>query len=89
MKSATQYAKLMAEGKLRWSAGDHQRQHNQETDIQNPSARRFLKLGQAALKAGDAKTAMMNFKLALSVVPRSPILLAELARAEAVAKGKA
>jgi hypothetical protein len=83
----TGYLHSLGEGKLRVSPGVRTRKETLSSFVANPSARRFLKLGQSALAAGDAKTAAMNFKLALSVEPKSELIKTELAKAEAILKG--
>ena len=80
------YQRLRAEGKLRWTADEERapgRRDSTELDRLPPSAQRFVKMGRAALDAGDARSAVMNLKLALSVAPESEIIKALLARAEA------
>jgi curved DNA-binding protein CbpA len=87
-----QYGRLLDRGKMRFRPEDERApRRDAEEDIQNPHARRFFKLGRTALTAGDPRAAVMHLKLALSVEPRSEIILAELARAEAqlAAKGGA
>ncbi|MFH0902517.1 MAG: DnaJ domain-containing protein, partial [Pseudomonadota bacterium] len=83
-----QYDRTLAKGKLRWSADD---EHAPRVDpaagkVNNPNARRLYDLAQAALRTGDARCAAMNLKLALSAEPRNPLLLAELAKTEAILK---
>jgi curved DNA-binding protein CbpA len=83
-----QYDRMLERGRLRWSLEDERGPKREpEADIENPNARRFFKLGRAALASGDGKAAVMNLKLALSVEPGSRPILEELARAEAAVKG--
>jgi curved DNA-binding protein CbpA len=84
-----QYGKMLEIGKLRWTLEEERgpRKDN-EGDIANPNARRFYKLAKAALIGGDAKSAVVNLKLALSCEPDNAAIQVELARAEALAKGK-
>lgn len=86
-KKREQYDRVLAEGRLRWTADD-ERARDPEAELKNPNAKRFYKLGKAALLAGDGKAAVMNLKLALSVEPQSAALRAELARAEALLKSQ-
>ena len=84
-----QYGKMLEIGKLRWTLEEERGpRRDLEGDIANPNARRFYKLAKAALMGGDAKSAIVNLKLALSCEPDSGALQAELARAEALLKGK-
>jgi DnaJ-class molecular chaperone len=83
-----QYGKMLEQGKMRWTLEEERApRRDPEAEIGNPSARRFFKLGRSALTAGDAKGAVMNLKLALSVEPGNALILSELARAEALGKG--
>jgi curved DNA-binding protein CbpA len=83
-----QYDAGLAAGKLRWSAEDERSpKRDPESEVANPNARRFFKMGRAAVLAGDAKSALMNLKLALSVEPESAVIKAEITRAEALLKG--
>ncbi|HKA90780.1 MAG TPA: J domain-containing protein [Haliangiales bacterium] len=84
-RKRAEYEKLLDRGKLRWSAEEAPRK-DPEAEIHNPSARRFFKLGRAALLSGDAKNAVTNLRFALDVEPDSAIVRAELAKAEALAK---
>ena len=82
-----QYARLVERGRLRWSIEAERAPKRDEDESENPNARRFFKLAQASLASGDARAALMNLKLALSVEPASALLLGELARVEAQLKG--
>jgi curved DNA-binding protein CbpA len=84
------YDKGVAAGKLRLTQEDERipQQRNPETEIENPNAKRFFKMGKTALLAGDAKNAVMNLRLALSAEPKNDLIKAELARAEALLAGK-
>jgi DnaJ-class molecular chaperone len=80
-----QYARLLEQGKLRWSMAEERGpRRDPEGDVISASGKRFFKLGKASLAAGDAKAALMNLKLALSVEPDNAAILAELAKAEAL-----
>jgi DnaJ-class molecular chaperone len=84
-----QYGKLLEQNKLRFTAAEERApKKDPDGDVVNASARRFFKLGKAALSAGDAKGALMNLKLALSVEPENAAILAEIARAETLVGGK-
>jgi curved DNA-binding protein CbpA len=80
------YDKQLAAGRVRFSAEDDRAPRDPEAEIENPNARRFHRLGKAALMAGDARAAVNNLKLALSAEPASEYLREELARAEAMLK---
>jgi DnaJ-class molecular chaperone len=84
------YVKTLEAGRLRFSqeAQRAQAARRDEDDISNPHARRFFLHARAALAHGDAKAAVMNYRLALSVEPDSALIVAELARAEALYRGK-
>ncbi len=82
-----EYEKLLDKGKLRWSAEDAPRK-DPEAEIHSASARRFFKLGRAALLSGDVKNALLNLRFAIDVEPGSAIVRAELTKAEALAKEK-
>jgi len=79
-----EYDRLLEKGKLRWSAEDVPRK-DPESEIQSASARRFYKLGRAALLSGDLRNAIMNLRFALDVEPGSELVRAELAKAEVAA----
>ncbi len=86
-----QYDRALAAGRMRWSPEEEKLSHTRrdpDAEIGNPNARRFFKLGRAALTSGDGKGAVMNLKLALSVEPQSTLIKAELARAEALLKSQ-
>jgi DnaJ-class molecular chaperone len=90
-KKREQYDRALAQGRLRWSPEEEkvaQARRDPDAEIGNPHAKKFFKLGRAALVAGDGKAAVMNLKLALSVEPKSEIIRTELARAEALLKSQ-
>jgi curved DNA-binding protein CbpA len=58
-----------------------------EEQIKDASARRFYLLGKQALGAGDAKGAIMNLKVALSL-EHSPVIREALTQAETAAGAK-
>lgn len=80
------YDKQLVNGKLRFSVEDERGPRDPEAEIANPNAKRFFRMGRAAVMAGDAKSAITNLKLALSVEPDSAVIKAELAKAEAMLK---
>lgn len=85
----TQYARLVEQGKLRFTVEEERApRRDPDAEVGNPAARRFFKLGRAALGTGDMRGAMMNFKLALSVEPGNALIQSELTKAEALVKGK-
>ncbi|MBI4511469.1 MAG: DnaJ domain-containing protein [Deltaproteobacteria bacterium] len=82
-----QYDRLVTQGKLRWSTEEERSPpRDSESSVANPNAKRLFKLARSALVAGDAKSAVMNLKLALSVEPQNAFLREELAKAEALLK---
>jgi DnaJ-class molecular chaperone len=85
----SQYGKLVEQGKVRFTLAEERApRKDPDSDVTNASARRFFKLGKAALAAGDGKGAIMNLKLALSVEPDNAAIQAEIARAETLMGGK-
>lgn len=86
-----QYDRALAEGRMRWSPEEEKAanaRRDLDAEVTNPNARRFFKLGRAALMAGDGKGAVMNLKLALSVEPGAKVIKAELAKAETLLKSQ-
>jgi curved DNA-binding protein CbpA len=83
------YDRVLARGRLRLSADDERVDRmTQKEAVENPHARRLHALGCAALEAGNAKGAIVNFKLALSAEPQHELLRRDLARAEALLKSR-
>jgi curved DNA-binding protein CbpA len=81
------YDQLLAGGRLRVTQEDERTPPPRaEAVIKNPNAQRLFKLAQDQLREGNAKGAIMNLKMALSTEPASPLIQAELARAEAASK---
>src|SRR5262249_21384121 len=77
----SQYAKNLEQGRLRSTDKDERAPRRAlDAEVANPAARRFFKLAKAALGGGDARGALMNLKLALSVEPDNPVILAEIAK---------
>jgi curved DNA-binding protein CbpA len=78
------YDELVAGGLLRWDAGEARRpEPAPELSIQHPGARRFFRLATDAAGTGDWKTAVTNFRLALSLDADNTMIRARLAEAEA------
>ena len=53
-----------------------------EESITNDNARKFYLLAKKALDSGDARSAVMNLRIALGSEPDSEVLKAALARAQ-------
>jgi DnaJ-class molecular chaperone len=83
-----QYDHGLAAGKLRFRP-DEERVARKDMggELKNANAKRFFKLGQDALRHGDGKGAVLNLKFALQQEPDSPLIKAELERAEKLLKG--
>src|SRR6185295_18352880 len=85
-----QYDKMLAKGKLRWTQEEERSavsSSKPDADIKSPNAKRLYNLGKQQLMGGNPKGAIMNLKMALSAEPDNPVIQAELAKAEAAAKG--
>ena len=81
------YDELISEGKNRFTGDDAKaRKKAPEDSIQSEGAKKFYKLGVAALSSGDTKSAAMNLKMALSMEPASNTIKEALARVEAGGK---
>lgn len=80
------YDRGLARGHLRLRAGAELEEDRPEDAIRDPAARRFYKLAQAALEDGDARSALVNLRFALSVEPDSELLQRELEAAEKAAR---
>jgi curved DNA-binding protein CbpA len=83
-----EYDQLLARGVLRWTEEEREKLKVGEESVKNPNALRFFRMGRTALFGGDAKSAVMNLRLALSAEPGSELIEAELARAEAALRSK-
>jgi DnaJ-class molecular chaperone len=86
-----QYDRGLAHGRLRWSPETEKVQTIGGVvsgEPKNPNAKKFFKLGQEALRAGNGKAAVMNLKLALSQEPSSSMIKIELQRAETLLKSQ-
>ncbi len=77
------YDQGLAAGKLRWSADEEARPRIRRAEDQVPDgpARKFFRLGQDALLAGNPRAAVMNLELAASMAPDNQTIQDELARA--------
>jgi curved DNA-binding protein CbpA len=83
------YDKGLDKGRLRYTQDDERApMRDPEAEISNPNARRFYKMGKAAMLQGDGRNAVMNLKFALSADPTNDLIRSELAQAEAMVKGK-
>ncbi len=80
----------LAEGKLRWDADAAARPKvkRDEDDVPQGAARRFFLLGRDALLANNAKSAVMNLRMALSMDPANEAIKRVLAKAEALERGE-
>ena len=89
-KKREQYDKGLAQGRLRWSVEIEKTQPTPGTtgELKNANAKKFFKLGQEALRAGNGKAAVMNLKFALSQEPDSGLIKGELQRAESLLKSQ-
>lgn len=86
-----EYDAGLAEGKVRFDADAAARPKIKriEDDVPDGPARKFFLLGRDALRVSNAKAAIMNLKMALSMAPGNETIKAELARAEAMLKEQA
>jgi len=86
-----QYDKGLREGRLRQGAPGEERKPARPTGapptIKTENAKRFFKLGQESLRAGNPKAALQSFKFALSQEPDSEVIKAEVERTEKLIKG--
>jgi len=88
-KKREQYDRGLTFGRLRWSPESEKVQTiGPGGELSNANAKKFFKLGQEALRAGNGKAAVMNLKFALQQEPDSALLKLELARAEALLKSQ-
>lgn len=76
------YDRGLARGHLRLRAGADLDAPRPEDSLKSAAAVKFYKLARAALDEGDARSAQMNLRLALSVEPDSELLQRELAAVE-------
>ena len=80
-----QYDEALAQGMLRLGSGMRVKERVEE-QIADAGARRFFLLAQKALETGDARSAIMNLRIASSSEKNNPVIMEALARAEAMAK---
>jgi DnaJ-class molecular chaperone len=80
-----QYDEALSQGMLRLGAGMKVKERVEEA-IADAAARRFFLLAQKAMDTGDARSAVMNLRIASSSEPNNPVIRELLARAEAMAK---
>jgi DnaJ-class molecular chaperone len=83
-----QYDRSLAQGRLRVTLEEERAPARKppEEQIKHPNAKKFFKLGQDALRTGNAKSAVMNLRFALSQEPSNALIKAELERAEKLLK---
>ena len=82
----SEYDQTLAGGNMRISQGAKVKPQV-DHGIADAHARRFYQLAQQAMDSGDARSAVMNLRIALSTEPDSALLRDALARAEAMLAG--
>jgi DnaJ-class molecular chaperone len=85
-----QYDRALREGRLRATAKEERPRSATlpiVNELKNENAKKFFKLGQEALRQGNAKAAIQNLKFALSQEPDSAVLKNALDSAEKLAAG--
>jgi curved DNA-binding protein CbpA len=82
-----EYDATLAQGAMRSPSGLKVKPR-QEDELADPHARRFYLLARQAMESGDARSAVMNLRIALSTEPKSAMLREALARAEAMLGGR-
>src|SRR5690349_18798687 len=80
-----QYDEALAQGMLRLGAGMKVKERVEE-QIADAGARRFFLLAQKAMETGDARSAIMNLRIASTSEPNNPVIQDALSRAEAMGK---
>jgi DnaJ-class molecular chaperone len=80
-----QYDEALAQGMLRLGAGMKVKERVEE-QIADAGARRFFLLAQKAMETGDARSAIMNLRIASTSEPNNPVIQDALSRAEAMAR---
>lgn len=74
------YDRQVARGKIRYEEEPDEVEREKpalqraDAGLRNPSARRFFRLAQDALRAGDDRAAAVHLKMALSFEPRNPVV---------------
>lgn len=78
------YDRNLAAGKLRYTTDDERAEsmRSKEPTFGHPNTKRFYLLGVEALRGGNAKAAVQNFKMALGLEPENPSIREGLAQAE-------
>jgi curved DNA-binding protein CbpA len=74
------YDGALSRGDMRLQAGSKVRPKAPEESIQNPKARQFYKLAQAALNDRNVAAAVMNLRLALTMEPDNELIKELLAK---------
>jgi DnaJ-class molecular chaperone len=85
-----QYDRALSEGRLRATAKEARPRSPTlpiVNEIKNENARKFFKLGQEALRQGNARAAVQNLKFALSQEPDSTVIKNALESAEKLGPG--
>jgi curved DNA-binding protein CbpA len=79
-----EYDQGLAGGKLRLAQQTERKRGPKRTEdtIENPQARKFFQLAQAAERRGDVKTAKLNYTLAMNLVGEHAEIQARLAALE-------
>jgi curved DNA-binding protein CbpA len=80
-----EYDQGLAAGQLRLAQHQPERKRaprRTEDTIDNPQARKFFQLAQAAERRGDVKSAKLNYKFAMDLVGSHPAIQARLAALE-------
>ena len=78
----------LAQGQVRLDGAEREKKGPRapEEALQNPQAKRFVRLGLQAQQAGDIKGAVMNFRFAKSFEAASEVIAELLDKAEAQLK---
>ena len=82
---SARYLQVLREGSLRLVEGHRADWHGLESLSAHPGARRFLKLAQTVLDAGDLAACVQNLRFALSMEPENVALAEKAAALEAEA----
>ena len=78
------YDRNLQGGKLRYTTDDERAEamRSKEPTFSHPNSKRFYLLGQEALRGGNPKAAVQNFKMALGLEPANVTVREGLAQAE-------
>jgi curved DNA-binding protein CbpA len=81
------YDRALAQGKMRYDAGERQPQgpKNPEDTLTSAQGKKFFRLGMICLGKKDWKGAVMNFNFARTFEPGAPAIAEKLAEAQAAA----